>query len=149
MKTKIMCLTLMAIVALCMCAQSVSATPAISVEPSYLNVLQGDIFTVNITLDPAGVEVAITTCGSASGVARTRLIRRLRRRLWTLGYCEVGDDYLGRSPPGTARASPRRGLGRGVGTEAIIKWHEPLRNMMCGKEKSREAVVNEETGRER
>ena len=57
MKTKGMCLTIAAIIALCMAAQSASAAPAISVEPSYLNVLQGDIFTVNITLDPAGVEI--------------------------------------------------------------------------------------------
>jgi energy-converting hydrogenase Eha subunit E len=40
-----------------MAAQSVSAAPVISVEPSYLNVFQGDVFTVNITVDPAGVAV--------------------------------------------------------------------------------------------
>ena len=57
MKTKRICLTIAAVIALCMAAQSVSAAPAISVEPSYLNVVQGDVFTVNITLDPAGVEV--------------------------------------------------------------------------------------------
>ena len=36
---------------------SAHAAPIISVEPSCQNVLQGDIFTVNITVDPAGDEV--------------------------------------------------------------------------------------------
>ena len=36
---------------------SAQAAPVISVEPSHQNVLQGDIFTVNITVDPAGDEV--------------------------------------------------------------------------------------------
>ena len=57
MKTKRMCLTIAAFIALCMAVQSALAAPVISVEPSHLNVLQGDVFTVNITVDPAGVAV--------------------------------------------------------------------------------------------
>ena len=56
MKTKRMCLNIAAFIVLCMAAQSASSA-VVSVEPSYLNVLQGDIFTVNITVDPAGDEV--------------------------------------------------------------------------------------------
>ena len=40
----------------CMVQPALSA-PIISVEPSQLNVLQGDVFTVNITIDPAGDEI--------------------------------------------------------------------------------------------
>ncbi|MEA3281424.1 MAG: cohesin domain-containing protein [Euryarchaeota archaeon] len=36
---------------------SAHAAPVIRVEPSHQNVLQGDLFTVNITVDPAGDEV--------------------------------------------------------------------------------------------
>ncbi|MGP8323186.1 MAG: dockerin type I domain-containing protein [Methanosarcinaceae archaeon] len=57
MKMKMLCLTIIAIITLCMFAQSVSAAPVVSVEPSYLNVMQGDVFIVNITLDPTGVEI--------------------------------------------------------------------------------------------
>jgi hypothetical protein len=57
MKTKEICIIMVAFIALCIATQSASAAPVISVEPSYLNVLEGDIFTVNITVDPAGVEV--------------------------------------------------------------------------------------------
>jgi len=39
------------------CVTSAHAAPVVSVEPSYQNVLQGDLFTVNITVNPAGVEV--------------------------------------------------------------------------------------------
>jgi len=39
------------------CVTSIHAAPVVSVEPSYQNVLQGDLFTVNITVNPAGVEV--------------------------------------------------------------------------------------------
>ncbi len=34
-----------------------TATPAISVEPSYLKISQNDTFTINITVDPAGNEI--------------------------------------------------------------------------------------------
>ena len=37
--------------------QAASAAPTISVEPSYMEVPQGDTFTVNITIDPDGTEV--------------------------------------------------------------------------------------------
>jgi hypothetical protein len=37
--------------------QAASAAPTISVEPSYMEVSQGDAFTVNITIDPDGTEV--------------------------------------------------------------------------------------------
>jgi len=52
--------TLLAIVTiaiLCIVAQPSLAAPVVSVEPSYQNVLQGDIFTVNITVDPNGAEI--------------------------------------------------------------------------------------------
>jgi hypothetical protein len=37
--------------------QTASAAPTISVEPSYMEVSQGDTFTVNITIDSEGTEV--------------------------------------------------------------------------------------------
>jgi len=40
-----------------MLVQSALAAPVVSVKPSYLQVLQGQNFTVNITVDPAGAEV--------------------------------------------------------------------------------------------
>jgi len=57
MKLKRMCLTTVAIAALCVVAQTALAAPVVSVEPSYQNVLQGQNVTVNITVDPVGVEV--------------------------------------------------------------------------------------------
>jgi len=50
-------LTMVAIAILCVVAQPSLAAPVISVEPSSQTVLQGDFFIVNITVDPAGVEV--------------------------------------------------------------------------------------------
>ena len=50
-------LAVVAIAILCVVAQPSLAAPAISVEPSYQNVLQGDIFTANITVDPNGAEI--------------------------------------------------------------------------------------------
>ena len=51
------CLVLLCIPVFCMLVQSALAAPVVSVEPSYLQVLQGQNFTVNITVDPAGAEV--------------------------------------------------------------------------------------------
>jgi len=48
---------IVAIAALCAVAQTALAAPVVSVEPSYQNILQGENFTVNITVDPAGTEV--------------------------------------------------------------------------------------------
>jgi hypothetical protein len=50
-------LAIVAFAMLCVFAQPALAAPAVSVEPSYQKVLQGQNFTVNITIDPAGVEV--------------------------------------------------------------------------------------------
>jgi hypothetical protein len=50
-------LSIVGIAILCAFAQPSLAVPVISVEPSHQNVLQGDIFTVNITVDPAGDEI--------------------------------------------------------------------------------------------
>jgi len=50
-------LSIASIVLICAFAQPSLAVPVISVEPSHQNVLQGDIFTVNITVDLAGDEV--------------------------------------------------------------------------------------------
>lgn len=47
---------MVAIAILCIVAQPSQATPAIGVEPSYQNVLQGDIFSVNISVYPDGNE---------------------------------------------------------------------------------------------
>ena len=44
------------IVMLCMAAQQALAAPTVSIEPPHQDVLQGDVFTVNITVDPQGVE---------------------------------------------------------------------------------------------
>ncbi|MCK5217703.1 MAG: fibronectin type III domain-containing protein [Methanosarcinales archaeon] len=49
-------LILISIAILCMAAQSAQSAPIVSFEPSYHNVLQGDLFTMNITVDPQGVE---------------------------------------------------------------------------------------------
>ena len=54
---KMRLLSIVGIVILCAFAQPSLAAPVISVEPSHQNVLQGDIFTVNITVDPAGDEI--------------------------------------------------------------------------------------------
>ena len=50
-------LTVIAMVLLCIFAQPTLATSAISVEPAYIAVWQGDEFTVNMTVDPAENEV--------------------------------------------------------------------------------------------
>lgn len=49
-------LTVFLLAVLCMSAHTASAAPIVSIEPSHPNVLQGDMFTVNITADPQGVE---------------------------------------------------------------------------------------------
>lgn len=54
---KMRLLSIVGIAILCAFAQPSLAAPVISVEPSHQNVLQGDIFTVNITVDPAGDEI--------------------------------------------------------------------------------------------
>ena len=54
---KMRLLSIVGIALLCAFAQPSLAAPVISVEPSHQNVLQGDIFTVNITVDPAGDEI--------------------------------------------------------------------------------------------
>ena len=43
-------------IVLCIAAQSAQSAPIVSFEPSNQNVLQGDLFTMNITVDPQGVE---------------------------------------------------------------------------------------------
>ena len=53
----LLAIAVVAIAILCVVAQPSLAAPAISVEPSYQNVLQGDIFTANITVDPNGAEI--------------------------------------------------------------------------------------------
>ena len=50
-------LLIVAIALLCAFMQPSLAAPVISIEPSHQNVLQGDVFTVNITVDPAGDEI--------------------------------------------------------------------------------------------
>ncbi|HJH32656.1 MAG TPA: hypothetical protein C5S50_10910 [Methanosarcinaceae archaeon] len=45
------------IVLLCTAAQPAMAAPTISIEPSHSDVLQGDLVTVNIIIDPQGVEI--------------------------------------------------------------------------------------------
>ena len=49
-------LIVISIVLLCTAAQPALAAPTISIEPSHSDVLQGDLVTVNITVDPQGVE---------------------------------------------------------------------------------------------
>ncbi|MGP8323189.1 MAG: hypothetical protein ACT6FG_04260, partial [Methanosarcinaceae archaeon] len=44
-------------IAMCTCAHSVSAASEVSVEPGSIEVIQGNTFTVNITIDPSGNEV--------------------------------------------------------------------------------------------
>jgi len=50
-------LTLISIGMLCLVAQPALSAPIVSIEPSLQNVLQGDMFTVNITVDPQGIEI--------------------------------------------------------------------------------------------
>jgi hypothetical protein len=50
-------LAIVTIAILCVVAPPSLAAPVVSVEPSYQNVLQGDIFTANITVDPNGAEI--------------------------------------------------------------------------------------------
>ena len=47
----------MAVIVLCIFAGLVSAAPMVSVEPEHIEASVGDVFTVNITVDPAGYEV--------------------------------------------------------------------------------------------
>ena len=47
----------LAVVALCVFAGSVSASPMVSVEPEHIEVSQGDVFAVNITIDQDGTEI--------------------------------------------------------------------------------------------
>ena len=49
-------MTTVAIAVLCLLAQPALAAPVVSVEPSYISVLQGENFTVNITVDPGGTD---------------------------------------------------------------------------------------------
>ena len=45
------------VILICLCVASAQAAPTVSVEPSYQNVLQGDIFSVNISVYPDANEV--------------------------------------------------------------------------------------------
>ena len=45
------------LIALCTCAHSASAAPIVSVEPGSIEVTEGETFTVNIMVDPAGSEI--------------------------------------------------------------------------------------------
>lgn len=47
----------LAVVALCIFTGMASAVPMVQVEPEHIKVSQGDVFGVNITVDPAGSEV--------------------------------------------------------------------------------------------
>ncbi|RJS74662.1 hypothetical protein CW714_01305 [Methanophagales archaeon] len=47
----------LALAILCVFAQPALAAPVVSIEPSYQKILQGQNFSVNITVDPGGVEV--------------------------------------------------------------------------------------------
>jgi hypothetical protein len=50
-------LTVLSFYILCMVVQPALSAPIISIEPSNQNVQQGDLFTVDITIDPQGFEV--------------------------------------------------------------------------------------------
>ena len=56
MKAKEIWVTLVFIATLCVVVQTASAAPVVSVEPSYVSVLQGENFTVNITVDPGSTD---------------------------------------------------------------------------------------------
>jgi hypothetical protein len=45
------------LIAMCTCAHSASAAPVVSVEPVSIEVTEGETFTVNIIVDPAGSEI--------------------------------------------------------------------------------------------
>ncbi|HJH32660.1 MAG TPA: hypothetical protein C5S50_10930 [Methanosarcinaceae archaeon] len=45
------------LIAMCTCAHSASAAPVVSVEPGSIEVKEGETFTVDIMIDPAGSEI--------------------------------------------------------------------------------------------
>lgn len=47
----------LAVVALCVFTGSVSAVSVVGIEPEYIEVSQGDVFMVDITIDPDGAEI--------------------------------------------------------------------------------------------
>jgi len=55
--TRQLAITVVVAAVICISTQAVSAVPTVSVEPPYLSVSQGDTFTVNITIDPDGIEI--------------------------------------------------------------------------------------------
>lgn len=154
MKSKIMCLTLMAIIAFCISAQSVSAAPTISVEPSYLNVLQGDIFTVNITLYPEGVEVMGAqyelyfnntllnatrqtqgTFLSQDGAGTNVFVNKINNTIGVIEYGEtrVGVDY-GVTDPGILATITFRALSTGTSSLDLdkVKLSDPFAEQITG-----------------
>jgi hypothetical protein len=107
-------LSIVGIVLLCVFVQPSVAAPVISVEPSHQNVLQGDIFTVNITVDPAGIEVMGAqydlyfnnvllnateqikgTFLSQDGASTMEVTNEINNTIGLVGYCEIrtGVDY--------------------------------------------------------
>jgi len=99
---------------------SAQAAPVINVEPSHQNVLQGDTFTVNITVDPAGDEVMGAQYDlyfnnmllnatdqvsgdflSHDGASTMMITNEINNTIGLVGYCEIrtGVEY-GVTAPG-------------------------------------------------
>jgi len=111
---KVRLLSIAGIALLCVFAQPSVAAPVISVEPSHQNVLQGDFFTVNITVDPAGGEVMGAqydlyfnnmllnateqikgTFLNQDGASTMEVTNEINNTIGLVGYCEIrtGVDY--------------------------------------------------------
>ncbi|RLG23326.1 hypothetical protein DRN77_04760 [Methanosarcinales archaeon] len=127
-------LTVLLLAVLCISAHTASAAPIVSIEPSYLNVLQGDVFTVNITVDPQGVE----TMGaqyylhfnntllnateqvegsflSQDGVSTNTFVNKINNTIGVIEYgeCRIGVPY-GVTSPGVLASITFQALEPGV-----------------------------------
>jgi PGF-pre-PGF domain-containing protein len=137
-----------------LCAAPASAAPVISVEPSYLNVMQGGIFTVNITLDPAGAAVmgaqyelcfnytllnAIRqtkgTFLNQDGAGTNVFVNKINNTIGIIEYSEtrVGVDY-GVTNPGTLATITFNATGAGACGLTLdnVKLSDPSANAIAG-----------------
>lgn len=113
---------IMAVIALCISIHAASAGPLISVEPTDIEVSEGESFTVNIMVDPGGVEVMgvqyqlhfdntlLNATGQIEGTFLSydgaSTINIVNRRNNTIGLIEYGEM--------------RKGIDYGVATSGIL-----------------------------
>jgi hypothetical protein len=154
MKLKETCLIIVTIALLCILPQSASAAPIISVDPPYLNVLQGENFTVNITVDPAGVAVMggqyelhfnntllnatkqiQGTFLSQDGASTNVFVNKINNTIGQIEYGEtrVGVDY-GVTNPGILATITFRALAAGTSSLNLskVKLSDPVAQPITG-----------------